>query len=68
MCAQRIFPSERTLERTHVRRNTEGAFQRCAVPASSFGCGCIGGRQEVEQQRVGFRGSTEYIIGEDELP
>src|SRR6516162_9445657 len=57
----------RPLQRTHLPRNTNGAFERRAVPAAGLRCSRIGGRQEVEQQSVGLRGIADRVVWQDKL-
>ena len=57
----------RPLQRTHLPRNTNGAFERRAVPAAGLRCSRISGRQEVEQQSVGLAGITDRVIEQNEF-
>jgi hypothetical protein len=56
------------LDPAHLSGNTEGTFERCAVPAAGFGRRDVGGRQKVEQQGIGLCGAADRVVRQNELP
>src|SRR5918993_3530705 len=55
------------LQGARLRWNTHWTLQRYTVPASGLSCGCIGGRQEVQQHSVGIGCGTHCVVRQDEL-